>query len=282
MIAVLAVATALSQGAVWIARPAAPTVGDTVVVERVLPTAPGAMGRTRPLEPGDVLQPLGRPVLEPHPDGLLVRHRFALFSAGEHVLPMPAIEVLHPDGTVEIVLGDTAVVAVVSVIPDTARNPAPMPSQGPLARPVHRPGRAVLPVALVAAVLIAWLLWRRRSPGVAVAADGETPLPELPLMRWLQSGERRAVATLAAHRIREAVRELVPESARAASPDEWQALVADAAPSPALAELADVLRALERARFAPLGADDLVELVDRADVALGHFRGALATDGEPA
>jgi hypothetical protein len=31
-------------------------------------------------------------------------------------------------------------------------------------------------------------------------------------------------------------------------------------------ELADVLRALERARFAPLGADDLAELVDRADV----------------
>jgi hypothetical protein len=36
-------------------------------------------------------------------------------------------------------------------------------------------------------------------------------------------------------------------------------------------ELADVLRALERARFAPLGADDLAELVDRADVVAGRL-----------
>jgi len=32
-----------------------------------------------------------------------------------------------------------------------------------------------------------------------------------------------------------------------------------------------VLRALERARFAPLAADDLAELVDRTDVLLGRL-----------
>jgi len=44
--------------------------------------------------------------------------------------------------------------------------------------------------------------------------------------------------------------------------------VAAAQPAWPVAELGDILRALERARFARLGADDLVELVDRADVTL--------------
>jgi hypothetical protein len=75
------------------------------------------------------------------------------------------------------------------------------------------------------------------------------------------------VATIAVQRLRAAVAAQVPDAARAAGPGEWAAAVAAARPAWPVDELADVVRALERARFAPLGADDLAELVDRADVA---------------
>jgi hypothetical protein len=251
----MALAVALLQSSTWSVAPAAPTVGDTVVLERVLPTAAGAMGRTRALEADDLLQPLGRPEVEPHVDGLLVRHRLALFAPGQHPVVMPAIEVLHPDGTVEVIVGDTAYVGVTAVIPDTADEPAPMPSKAPLARGMQRPVRLALPIGLVLLVLGAWVLWRRRAPRPPAAVEPPSPeVPDLPLMRWLHAGERRAVATLAAHRVRDAV-----------------ATAESDAPGATLTELTDVLRALERARFAPLGADDLVELVDRADVALARF-----------
>jgi len=48
--------------------------------------------------------------------------------------------------------------------------------------------------------------------------------------------------------------------------------VAAAQPDWPVTELADVMRALERARFAPLVGEDLVELVERADVVLGRLR----------
>jgi len=90
-------------------------------------------------------------------------------------------------------------------------------------------------------------------------------------MRWLGAGERRAVATVAVHRLRTAVAAHVPDAARAPTAAAWAATIATARPAWPVDELADVLRALERARFAPLGADDLAELVDRADVIAGRL-----------
>lgn len=271
---VLALLLAVAQDGVWTVRPAAPTVGDTVVLERLVPAAAGALGRTRPLEPSELVQPLARPAVESRSNGVLVRHRVALFAPGRHAVPMPAVEVLHPDGTVEVIVGDSAVVTVAAVIPDTVAVAAPMPSLGPVARPARSPARAVLPVAAVLAVLAIWAGWRRRPPAVLADVEPVAPPPDMPLMRWLQCGERRAVATIAARRIRSAGAGLAPASANAPSAEAWGRLVAAASPSPVVAELTDVLAALERARFAPLGADDLVELVDRTDVALGRLGAA--------
>jgi hypothetical protein len=267
-VTLLAVVLTLAQGLAWRAAPAGATVGDTIVLERVVPAAAGARGRTRGLDASELVEPLGVPEILPVPDGLRIRHRVALFAPGIHALAMPAIELLHPDGAVEVVLGDTAFVRVAAVIPDTLATPAPMPSQGPIGRPARRPWRAAVPVAVVVLLTGLWLAWRLRSRREVVAdATPDAAAADLPLMRWLAAGERRAVATIAVHRLRATVAGQVPDAARASSVAEWAAAVAAARPDWPVDEVADILRALERARFAPLGADDLAELVDRADVA---------------
>ncbi|MDH4045013.1 MAG: hypothetical protein OEW06_11185 [Gemmatimonadota bacterium] len=271
MMLLLALVAAL-QGTPWVATPQGATVGDTIVLERIVPVAPGTHGRTRELDASEVVEPLGVPTVVSVATGLRVRHVIALFTPGVHAVSMPAIEVLHPDGTVEVVLGDTALVRVAAVIPDSMETPVPMPSQAPLARPVRRPGRAAAPVVGVLVLLAVWLAWWRRTAREVARPPEPAAVLELPLMRWLASGERRAVATVAVHRLRTAVADAVPDADRATTASEWQAIVAAAQPAWPVAELADILRALERARFAPIGADDLVELVDRADVALAALQ----------
>lgn len=278
MMMLLALVAAL-QGTSWVATPAGATVGDTIVLERIMPVPPGAHGRTRMLDAGELVEPLGLPEITPVPDGLRIRHTIALFGPGIHALSMPAIELLHPDGTVEVVLGDTAFVRVAAVIPDSLETPEAMPSQAPLARPVRRPGRAAAPAAVVLIVLATWLAWWRRTAREVAPPPEPVAGIEQPLMRWLAAGERRAVASVAVHRLRAAVAAAVPEAERTATVSEWQTLVAAAQPAWPVVELGDILRALERARFARLGADDLVELVDRADVALAGL--TTEEDGTP-
>jgi len=267
----LALVLAGLQGGAWRASPAGATVGDTIVLERVLPAPAGARARTRGLHASDLVEPLGAPDIRLVPEGLQVRHRVALFAPGAHALSMPAIELLYPDGTVEVVLGDTALVRIAAVIPDTLVAPPLMPSQAPLGRPVRRPGRAAAPAAAVLALLGLWLAWRLRGRWEPAAEpDGEVPA-DVPLMRWLGAGERRAVATVAVHRLRAAVTAQVPDAAQTSNAAEWAARLTAARPTWPVDELADVVRALERARFAPLGADDLAELVDRAEVVAGQL-----------
>jgi len=267
----LAVVLAALQGAAWRASPPGATVGDTIVLERVVPAATGARARTRRLEASELVEPLGTPEVLLVPEGLQVRHHVALFAPGVHALSMPVIELLHPDGTVEVVLGDTAFVRVAAVIPDSLETPVPMASQAPIGRPARRPGRAAAPVAAVLVLLGLWLAWRLRHRREVHAQAPPAAAAEFPLMRWLGAGERRAVATVAVHRLRTAVAAQVPDAAHAPSATEWAATLAAARPAWPVDELADVLRALERARFAPLGADDLAELVDRADVIAGRL-----------
>lgn len=250
---------ATQQGGPWVARPASPTVGDTVVLGRVVPIARGGTGRTHPVERTELVEPLEAPVVGPAEDGLLVLHRLVLFAPGDHALAMPGVEVVHADGTVELVEGDTAFVTVTAVIPDTLAEPRPRPSQAPLARRLRRLERALAPIAVVLLALALWVARRRRAPRQVPGPPPAEPVPEPPLMRWMATGERRAVATLAALRLRRAVADRPPEA-------EW----------------AEILGALERARFAPLAADDLAELVDRVDQMVARVAAAAAPPGAAA
>jgi len=270
MIALLVVVAAL-QGHPWRVTPATPTVGDTIVLERFIPTGPGAVARLRPLDPSDLVERLGPPVTTAMAGGVRIRQSLAFFAPGTHALGMPAIEVTHPDGTVEVVLGDTAVVVVGSVIPDSIAEPRPMPSEAPLARPRRDVWRAVIAPTLVVLVLFAWLAWWWRAPRPVAPPAVDSPEPELPLMRWLGTGERRAVATLAEQRLRVAVAKRLPAAALQLAHEDWVTVLRDAGDGWPAEDLADLEAAFARARFAPLGAEDLAELVDRVDVVVAQL-----------
>lgn len=268
MIAALLAALAV-QGGAWTVWPAAPTVGDTVRLERFVPAPAGVLGRPRPLEASDVIEPLLPPEIVPAEGGLRVRYAVAVFAPGRLGLAMPGLELVYPDGAVELVLGETAEIAVASVIPDSLRRPAPRPALAPVARVGRSPAPLLALLAGVSALLVLWTALRRRdrrpaAPPPALAA----PVPPPPLMRWLDLGERRAVASLAADRLRRRLETLVPAAARGLAVDDCLAAVAGERPGWPLQEIAAVLGALERARFAALTADDAAELVDRTDVLL--------------
>jgi hypothetical protein len=268
------VAALLLQGGGWTVRPAAPTVGDTVRLERVVPAPPGAVGRARALTADELVEPLRAPEIMTTNAGLLVRYTVAFFAPGRHELPMPALEVVHPDGGVELVLGDTVVAEVRAVLPDTAEAPEVRAARPPLGRVALEPLPVVLLGGGTAAALGLWAFLRRRRGPAPGPAEAQAPAPEAPLLRWLAAGERRAVATLAMQRVRLRLEAAVPDATRGLALAECLATIGAARPDWPLRELADVLTALERARFAPLGGDDLTELVDRADVLLDRLPAA--------
>jgi hypothetical protein len=273
-VSLVLVAALLLQGGGWTVRPAGPTVGDTVRLERVVPAPPGAVGRARALTADELVEPLRAPEIRPTDRGLLVRYTVAFFAPGRHELPMPALEVVHPDGGVELVLGDTALVVVRAVVPDTADAPDVRDARTPLGRVAREPLPVVLLGGGTAAVLVLWAVLRRRRGPTPGPAEPPVPAPEVPLLRWLAAGERRAVATLAMQRLRLRLEATVPDAGRGLALAECLEVVGAARPDWPLRELSDVLTALERARFAPLAGDDLTELVDRADVLLDRLAAA--------
>ena len=88
------------------------------------------------------------------------------------------------------------------------------------------------------------------------------------MTRWLSAGEGRAVASLAAERLRARIETAVPAAAGALGDGARAELVAAERPEWPIQELEDVLLALERARFAPLVPDDAIVLADRVEVLL--------------
>jgi hypothetical protein len=262
----LLVAVLLAQGGGgWVVRPATPTVGDTVWLERVVPAPAGAVGRARPLTADELVEPLRPPEIVPSASGLLVRYAVAFFATGRHALPMPALEVVHPDGAAELVLGDTAEAEVRALVPDTVGLPEMRDARTPLGRVGREPWPAVVLGGATALGLALWSVWRRRRGPVPAPPGAGEAVPEVPLLRWLGAGERRAVATLAMLRLRRRIAHAVPDASAGMALAECLAIAGAGRPEWPLRELTDILTALERARFAPLAADDLTELVDRAE-----------------
>ena len=136
---------------------------------------------------------------------MTVRHRVALFEPGTHQIPMPAVELISPDGHVEMVMGDTASVTVQSVIPDSLEQPQPRWSQGPIARSANRIEPAVYLLVAVVVVLLGWAAARRRTrPPLPEPTEVEESEPPS-LTRWVAAGEGRAVASFVAQSTRSSV-----------------------------------------------------------------------------
>ena len=252
------------QGGEWTATPATPTVGDTVWLEREIVVPAGWRIRAGRLDATEQAEPLAEPAVRRTRDGWLVRYPIVAWTPGTHVLTLPPVWRLGPDGRADSVPGGVARFLVGSVIPDTVRGPQP---RGALA-PVRGARRSGVPVAaallLAGAILAVGLRWRRRAP-VTVPPPPPVPLErEVPDARWLAAGEPKAVAARATYRLRVGLARAIPDARLALSTAECLATVERARPHAPLRELRALLEQLDRVAFASAHGTDLAGLAQMA------------------
>ncbi len=237
----------------------------SICLLRRLPVPPQVQPRLTPLEAGRAVEPLEEPQARYAEGELSVLYRVAVFLPGRQPIAMPPIELIHPDGRVESAAGDTVWVEVGSVLPASDTALAPRPAL----EPIPRESRRLAPlVGLVAGVLGATTLWgfaRRRTHPRPAAARLEGARLHPPVERWVAAGESRAVAALAAEGVRRRLNAMVPETDTAMSTEELLAVLEAERPEWPLKELSGVVRALERARFAPAVPSDVLELATEAE-----------------
>jgi hypothetical protein len=121
----------------------------------------------------------------------------------------------------------------------------------------------VLGLWLVAAILLLplHLWWRRRGKPVRSAAL--PPRPEAlqaPLARWADAGEYRAVANVAAARLRAALEQRVASAHSGLDTERVLAEIAAARPEWPLEELSELLRALDDVRFGLMPSSEALRL----------------------
>lgn len=252
------------QSSVWAASPQVVTVGDTVRLTRRLAMPAGVEAQLTSLTRTDDLEPLAPPQWWYSEGTLVVQYTVALFAPGARPIALPDAELLYPDGTVESLEGDTAWVTVASVLPEGAR-PDPAPSVAPLARAPRRARPLVLLVVGVTGMLVLWALARRRTGSPPPLSDAVPDRTEPPVDRWMAAGETRAVAAVTADRLRHRIAQRLQTAGRHLDTEECIVALASEGDGLPVRELAQVLRSLERASFAPAAPSDVVEAVTRAE-----------------
>jgi hypothetical protein len=247
---------------VWQAH--APTVGDTVWVGRRVAVPAGHAVRAGTWDLTGDVELLGRARITTANGVALVEWPLVVWTPGSHTVSVPGPLVLAADGSVDSLPPTDTTLNVASVLPRNAPVNALQPQ--PQAGIVHRRTVTWLPLlALIGAAILLlapfhWW-WRRRGP--RARAPEPVPVPTPPLVRWAEAGETRTVLAAAAARLRGAVAAKLGESGEGLS---TPALVARLEGRPELpsVEIADMLQALDDARFAGATPTHAAELYERA------------------
>lgn len=247
----------------WVVEPAVATVGDTVHLVATIAAPP----RVR-IEPGvlastDLIEVLEPPAIGFGTEGIHVTYAVAVFEPGEHTIAMPAFEVVRASGETEVLDGGQARMRVASVLP-AAEAVEPRPSLGPYRLGSRSPLPAAVLSAATAVVLLVWAVRRRRVRVPRRRSETRSPPPP-PLDQWMAAGESRAVATYVADRARRVLEEVEPAAGRHLDVSEAIAVLGAKRSAWPVAELADVLRTLDRSRFAPAAPADVLDVIDRLD-----------------
>jgi hypothetical protein len=260
----LACRVAQGQDGGWTATPAQPTVGDTVWLTRLVTAPIGWRVRAGKLEPGDQAEALGDASVLRAPGGWLVRYPVALWSPGPHDLAFPPVWRLAPDGASDSIPGGIARLEVLSVIPDSVRQPEPRPALSIVRREDRNPVFPLAALMLTTGLGAFAIAWRRRGPRKPPAPPHAPLEREVPDMRWLAAGEPKAVAARAARLLREAISRLEPRASLALSTPECLAVVERHAPKAPVRALREVLEQLDRVAFASVQGTDVAALAARA------------------
>src|SRR2546422_2605973 len=87
-----------AQTATWIASPPAPTVGDTIWLERAIAVPAGWQVRAGKLDATEAVEPLADPAVLRRAGGWVVRYAVVAWKPGVHKLGLPPLWRLGPDG----------------------------------------------------------------------------------------------------------------------------------------------------------------------------------------
>ena len=250
------------------AQAPSPTVGDTVWLGRTVRLPPGDVVRAAEWDPADPVELLGRPRVVVTGDSAQIAYPVVIWQPGPQVIELPGPLLLGAGGTVDSLAGERVRLEVKSVLPASPRDSI-MPQ--PKAGLVNRSEVTLLPLVILWAAALAVLIplhlwWRRRGKAVRTAAL-TAELPDPPLARWADAGEYRAVANVAASRLRSAVAERVASAHPGLDTQRLLAELAAARPNWPLQELSECLIALDDARFGLTTSADALEL-SRSTLAL--------------
>jgi len=242
----------------------APTVGDTVWLGRTVRVPAGYAVRATDWEPADPIELLGRGRVVLTGDSARVSYPVVLWRPGPHTIELPGPLLLGPGGTVDSLAPVRVSLEVRSVLPSAPPDSslAPQPRAGLVSRTVV----SLTPVALLwllAAILLLplHLWWRRRGkPARATPPVVWSDPLEVPLARWADAGEYRAVANVAAARLRVAVEQRVSSAHSGLDTERVLAEIAAARPQWPLQELGHLLRALDDVRFGVLPSSEALRL----------------------
>ena len=245
-----------------------PTVGDTIWVTRSVDLPAGRTLRAADWEAADPVELLGPPRISLGDGRAEIAYPIAVWRAGIHKVEIPGPLLLAPDGGVDSLAGQSVTLDVASVLPRSAADTTLRPQ--PRADFVSRPSTTPLPLILfllLALALLApvWWWWRRRGkPLRRIGASGTAAVVNPPLERWADAGETRAVAAAASVRLRLALAAGAPGALTALDTEGVIVHLAAQRPEWPVAELGDVLRRLDEARFGTGTLPDAVALARHA------------------
>lgn len=257
----LALLTLLQQTA------AAPTVGDTIWLERVVETPAGAEVRAAQWTPSDPIGLLGRPLVQRQGNRTIVSYPAVAWRAGRLQVDVPGPIVIRADGTTDSLPAESRTLVVASVLPDSVP-PEKLPVQPEAGIVVER---VTSPYPVLVAVLVATLLfsplawwWLRAGPPMpGFTPPGDAAVP--PIEEWHEAGESRAVAAVAARQLRAVMLSHLPGMPQGLVAGRLIRVVAEQRPAWPIQELGEVLGGLEAVQYASVPAGDVLALARRAD-----------------
>lgn len=241
-----------------------PTVGDTIWVSRTVSVPPGNTVRAGEWELADSIELLGPARVAVRGGSAEISYPIVIWRPGAYTLSPPGPLLLGADGTVDSLAPQPVELLVASVLPRVPPDSTLRPQ--PRAEFVPRIATSPIPLLLFLSAAILLLLplhrwWRQRGPpaGAAPRRETEEPMSEV-LERWADAGEFRAVAAAAAARLRAAIGSAVPAAHPALDTETVLSHVTESRADWPVAEMGDLLRSLDEARFGRTTFPDAIGL----------------------
>lgn len=233
------------------AQTASPTVGDTIWVTRTVASPAGTTLRPADWDAQDPIERLGAPRVTPRGDSTDVSYAIVVWRPGDLTVEVPGPLLLSAGGRVDSLAPLAVTLHIGSVLPavpaDSALAPQPRADFVPRTSTTPIPLLVLLGATIMLLAPLQWW-WRHRGGPQPRPEPAATGARTAPLERWADDGESRAVASVATSRLRSLIASRVPAAHAGLDTEDLLRAVAGRTDWP-LAELGDLLRSLDEARF---------------------------------